>query len=194
MITSLQQLDLDKTYTYSDYLSWRLQEYVELLKGKIFKMAAPSIKHQRVSSRLHTLIGHHLWKKPCEIFHAPIDVRLITMNVNQQPIETVVQPDLCVVCDPSMLDKKVCNGAPNLIIEILSPGNTKKEMKPKHAIYEEAGVQEYWLVHPLDNTILQYVLHSDGKYHAFRILTDDDVITTPILAGLVIQLADIFED
>lgn len=190
MITSIEQLDPDKTYTYADYVSWKFTNYVELLKGKISQIAAPSVKHQRVSSKFHVLLGQHLWAKNCEVFHAPFDVRLTRAD----GAISVVQPDICVICDPSKLDDAGCNGAPDLIIEILSPGNTKKEMKIKYAIYEEAGVKEYWLVNLMDKNIFQYILDKNGKYAAAQPLTDEDIITTAILPDLEINLEDVFRN
>jgi Uma2 family endonuclease len=195
MITSLQQLDLTKTYTYADYLTWQFDDYVELLKGKIYRMAAPSRRHQMVTGNLYATIRHFLWKKPCHVFIAPFDVRLTIQDKNRnQEITTVVQPDVCVVCDASKLDDAGCVGAPDLIIETLSPGNTKKEMKNKYTIYEEAGVQEYWIVYPIDKTVQRFVLNEHGKYVGLAPLTDEDVLTTTILPNLEIRLEDIFED
>ena len=190
MITSIEQLESNKIYTYADYVSWKFSDYVELLKGKIYRMAAPSRKHQLVSRQLFTPISQHLWRRVCETYHAPFDVRLSKSDGTI----SVVQPDICVICDPSKLDDAGCNGAPDLIIEILSPGNTKKEMKIKYAIYEEAGVKEYWLVSLVDKTILQYILGENGKYSASRPLTDEDTIVTPILPDLEISLEDVFRN
>lgn len=187
MITSIEQLESNKIYTYADYVSWKFSDYVELLKGKIYRMAAPSRKHQLVSRQLFTPISQHLWRRVCETYHAPFDVRLSKSDGTI----SVVQPDICVICDPSKLDDAGCNGAPDLIIEILS-GNTKKEMKIKYAIYEEAGVKEYWLVSLVDKTILQYILGENGKYSASRPLTDEDTIVTSILPDLEISLEDVF--
>ena len=190
MITSIEQLDPNKTYTYTDYVSWKFTNYVELLKGKISQMAAPSRKHQLISRQLFTPISQYLWKSTCEVYHAPFDVRLTRADGTV----SVVQPDICVICDPSKLDDAGCNGAPDLIIEILSPGNTKKEMKIKYAIYEEAAVKEYWLVNLMDKNILQYVLGENGKYTASQPLTDEDIITTAILPDLEINLEDVFRN
>ncbi len=190
MIATIEQLDFNKTYTYADYLSWKFSDYVELLKGKIYQMAAPSRKHQLVSRLIFTPISQHLWRRSCEIYHAPFDVRLAKTDGSI----SVVQPDICVICDPAKLDDAGCNGAPDLIIEILSPGNTKKEMKIKYEIYEEAGVKEYWLVSLSEKTILQYILGDNGKYSASRPLTDEDIIITAILPDLQINLEDVFRN
>jgi len=127
--TSLSMLDLSKVYSYADYLTWQFAERVELIKGYLMKMAAPSRFHQQISSRLHIQIGSFLQGKKCQSFFAPFDVRLLNKNRStpDNNVYSVVQPDLCVVCDLDKLDERGCNGAPEWIIEILSPGNSKHE-------------------------------------------------------------------
>ena len=126
VITNIDQLDLvNGIYTYADYLMWKIKDRVEILKGKIFKMSpAPAISHQSISFNLSGLLFMYFHNKPCKVFASPFDVVLKNKNGKE---DTVVQPDLCVVCDPEKLaDGKRCQGAPDLIIEILSPGNSKK--------------------------------------------------------------------
>ncbi|HVX51467.1 MAG TPA: Uma2 family endonuclease [Chitinophagaceae bacterium] len=151
MITSLDQLDLTKEYTYADYLTWQFNDRVELIKGKIFKMSpAPLRSHQHISFALALQIGKHIENKTCEAYTAPFDVRLVNKRKStpDNHVTSVVQPDICVICDKTKLDEKGCIGAPDWIIEILSPGNNKKEMKDKFDLYEENGVKEYWVVYP----------------------------------------------
>lgn len=196
MITSLQQLDLNKHYTYADYILWQFKERVELLKGRLLPMAAPNVKHQRISSHLHIKIGSYLLQKKCDVFAAPFDVRLpLPKNkIKGNKIDTVVQPDLCVICDEDKLDKQGCIGAPDLVIEILSPGNSKKEMKYKFELYQEAGVLEYWVFDPEHNAVFAY--HLDTVTHKFvaqiPTLTDEDVLKSKIFDGLEITLEDVF--
>jgi Uma2 family endonuclease len=127
MVTSLDQLDPNGSCTYADHLLWQFQEWVELLRGKIRQMAASSMKHQHIIRRLTRDIANALWKIPYQVFVAPFDVRL-TNTRNDKEVNTVVQPDLCVICDLSKLDDRGCNGAPDLIIEILSLSNSRTEM------------------------------------------------------------------
>jgi Uma2 family endonuclease len=151
MITNIDQLDFTKQYTYADYLTWRFEDRVELIRGWISRMSpAPLVSHQRISIRLSFLIEGYLIDKKCELFAAPFDVRLTNKrkSVPNKSITSVVQPDLSIICDINKLDKKGCIGAPDWIIEILSPGNTRKEMKEKFSLYEENGVKEYWIVYP----------------------------------------------
>ena len=158
VITNIDQLDVvNGIYTYADYLMWKIKDRVEILKGKIFKMSpAPAIPHQSISFNLSGLLFMYFYNKPCKVFASPFDVVLKNKDGKE---DTVVQPDLCVVCDPEKLaDGKRCLGAPDLIIEILSPGNSKKELKNKYELYQEAGVREYWLVHPQDEYVIINVL------------------------------------
>jgi Uma2 family endonuclease len=190
-ITDISQLDLNKVYNYSDYLSWNLKERVELIKGKIFRMSpAPGTNHQLIATNLSGLIWSHFRTKPCKVFEAPFDVRL-DIPKGDKPF-TVVQPDLCVICDESKLDERGCNGAPDLVVEILSPGNTQKEMREKFEVYEEAGVREYWLVEPNDKAIFAYVLDDQGAYRGLRPKTETETIQASIFPDLEIEIAELF--
>lgn len=171
MITDINQLDLSKHYTYEDYLTWQFDEMVELIRGKVFKMSpAPNRVHQEVSGAIYLSIGNFLLGKSCKVYHAPFDVRLPLPPAKQKEdqIDTVVQPDICVVCDLSKLDQQGCNGAPDWIVEILSPATTKKDLTEKFELYQSALVQEYWIVHPSDGTVLTYVLDEQGIYQLTR--------------------------
>jgi len=190
----LSDLDISKTYTYADYLKWTFEDRLELIKGKIFKMTpAPSSTHQRQSGRLYNKLFNYLHNKPCEVFYAPYDVRLPRLSGNDKEIITVLQPDICVICDPQKIDEKGCIGAPDIVVEILSPGNNKKELKNKYEVYEESGVLEYWVIHPQEKTFLKYVL-TDGLFQPSRLLTMGDDVTTPVLPGFVLSLDELFAD
>ena len=194
IVTDINQLDLNGTYTDADYLLWRIEERLELIKGKIFKMSpAPSLAHQRISTQLQGTLFNFLKARSCDLFSAPFDVRLYndkkSKDANRQ-IYTVVQPDLCVVCDTSKLDQRGCLGAPDLIIEILSPGNSSKEMNEKFDLYEESGVREYWLVEPAENAVWVYLLNEEGKYIGLKPTTT--ILKSSIFPDLVIDLKEIF--
>ena len=192
MITSLDQLDLDKTYTYADYLKWQFDECVELIKGKIVRMSpAPSSIHQDVSGKLHGEFYAYLKNKNCKLYSAPFDVRLIRKQ-NDNEIQTVVQPDLCVICDISKIDERGCLGAPDLIIEILSPATSKKDVRDKFDLYEEAGVKEYWIVEPLDKLVDVFIL-KDDKYQLVRKYVTNDLVPVNIFDNFAIDLKDIFK-
>lgn len=191
IITDINQLDLNGTYSYADYLLWRLKERVELFKGKILKMSpAPNVKHQKVSRNLTIDLGNIFKNQKCQLFPAPFDVRILKQNTEDKEIFTVVQPDLCIICDSDKLDERGCIGAPDLIIEILSPGNSKKEMKLKFNLYEEAGVREYWIVDPNQESVLINVLEN-GKYITQKPIVDDEVRST-IFPNVKVHTDDIF--
>lgn len=194
VITSLSQLDPQGTYTYADYLTWKIQERVELLRGKIRQMAAPNRVHQGISGNLQRYFANALWKSPCKVYSAPFDVRLTRFNkLKNKEVTTVVQPDLCVICDPKKLDARGCIGAPDLVIEILSPGNSQTEMKDKFDLYEEAGVLEYWLVHPGERSVQIFQLNENGRYIGLRPYISGDTVTTPVVPGMEVPLADVFD-
>ncbi len=193
-ITSLDQLDLNGSYTYSDYLLWQFEERVELLRGKIRQMAAPNRYHQRVSGKIQHFLSIALWKSPCHLYDAPFDVRLTRFNkLKNKEVTTVVQPDLCVICDTQKLDARGCIGAPDLIIEILSPGNSRTEMKDKFELYEEAGVLEYWVVSPVEKNVLVWKLNEAGKFIGLQPKVEGDILTTSIVPNLALELNEIFE-
>ena len=191
VITNIDQLDLAHgLYTYADYIHWQLKERLEILKGKIFKMSpAPAVSHQKIARNLTGELYNYFKGKACQLFSAPFDVVL----GNKEGLEdSVVQPNLCVVCDPKKLENdKRCLGAPDLIIEILSPGNSKKELRYKYELYQESGVCEYWVVRPTDKEITQFVLEN-GQYRALPPIVEGDVIHSVIFAELGVATEDIF--
>ena len=194
IVTKLSDLDLSKTYSYADYLLWRFQERVELIKGKIFEMSpGPSRKHQVISGILNRYLDRYFELKSCSLYYAPFDVRLInyTKSTEDQKVFSVVQPDLCVVCDQSKLDDRGCLGSPDLVIEILSPGNSKKEMGVKFNLYEENGIKEYWIVDPTEHSIFVYTLQQD-KYIGLKPCIEGEKINSPLFPLLDFEIEKIF--
>jgi len=190
----VEEPDPSLSYTYADYLQWKFEEQVELIHGKIFKMSPPPApRHQQISIRLSSRIFHFLEKKKCQVFSAPFDVRLPVKNKKKDnEITTVVQPDICVICDESKIDGRGCLGAPDLLIEILSPGNTEKEVKLKFELYEEAGAKEYWIVYPAEENIAVFILNKKGEYAGAKIYAGKDHIKSTSVKGLIINPGDIF--
>jgi len=186
-------LDLSKTYSYADYLQWTFDERLELIKGKIFKTTpAPAAVHQRLSWIISGELYNFLKNKPCDAYAAPFDVRLPRKGENEdKQIFTVVQPDVCIICDPSKVDDRGCTGAPDIVIEILSPGNNRKEIQNKYEAYEESGVKEYWIISPQDETFLKYTLLG-SKYQPSKLMTTGAIITTEILPGFELPLDTLF--
>ncbi len=190
-ITDFNQLNLSELYTYSDYITWKFEERVELIKGKVFKMAAPMKKHQSISGELYLKIGNYLAHKPCKVYAAPFDVRLPIPKGNKA--YTVVQPDLCIICDDSKTDDYGAIDAPDLVVEILSPSTSKRDFRDKFEIYQESGVKEYWIVNPNEKNVLVYVLNKEGKYIGLQIFTEDDKIKSITFEGLEFDLKNIFD-
>jgi Uma2 family endonuclease len=138
-------------------------------------------------------LSEFLDNKPCKVFVAPFDVRLPIKSKKNEDIFTVVQPDICVVCDRSKLDDAGCIGAPDLIIEILSPGSNRKELKYKYEVYEESGVKEYWVIQPTEQTLLVYTL-TLGKYVPSKLFSPGDIVSSACIEGFSLDLEEVFQD
>ncbi|OOR91887.1 restriction endonuclease [Moraxella caviae] len=189
MITQLSQLDLNKRYTYADYLSWQIKEGIELIYGKITAMSpAPVRLHQKISMVLSAKLYQHLEGLACDVYTAPFDVRLLIDDS-----ESVVQPDICVVCDTTKLTERGCDGAPDIVVEILSPSNSKKEMGVKFNLYQDAGVREYWIIDPTYKTVLMYVLQN-GKFVGLKPFVSGETIRSTVLPEFCLALDKLFDD
>lgn len=198
-ITQLSQLDLNGTYSYADYLMWQFDEMVELIKGKVMLMSpAPNVEHQRFSGRLSYRIQRFLEGKACELFVAPFDVKLYDSKKSRlldQEAYNVVQPDLCVICDSSKLTKQGCEGAPDWIIEVVSKGTAKKDMRFKYELYEDSGVREYWLVYPSEQAVYQFAMNPESeKYQLVAMSANDQIVSPVIFPDLKIDLAEVFKE
>ncbi|MFZ2959503.1 MAG: Uma2 family endonuclease [Candidatus Ozemobacteraceae bacterium] len=149
----------EKHYTYGEYCQWPEDERWELIDGIPYDMTpAPNRLHQMILGKLYTQFDQFLENKTCSVYIAPFDVRLPEGKELDDDVTTVVQPDLVVVCDSSKLDDKGCRGAPDLVIEILSPSTSAKDQIKKQFLYERHGVKEFWLVHPTDRLVTIYRL------------------------------------
>ncbi|MDR2364073.1 MAG: Uma2 family endonuclease [Spirochaetaceae bacterium] len=175
-------------YTYVDYLSGDGEERYEIIDGEAYMMAPPSRLHQDISMALSTRIYNFLKGKPCKVYAAPFAVRLNPLPDKRD--DTVVEPDLVVVCDPSKLDDRGCNGTPDLIIEILSPSTARYDRIIKFQKYREAGVREYWIVDPEEKSLLVYVL-KNNEYMASA-YEETALVPVTILPGLEIDLNTVF--
>ena len=159
-------VDINGTYSSADYLTWRFEEFVELIQGKIFKMSAPVTLHQQYIGEISFQINAYLRRKTCKVFVAPFDVRFLneTKSTADKEIFTVVQPDICVICDKEKIDKRGGIGAPDFIIEVVSKSTAGRDVREKYALYESAGVREYWIVFPHEQAVLVYDLSENGLY------------------------------
>ncbi len=195
MITQLSQLDLNKKYSYADYLTWQFDEMVELIEGKIYAISpAPSKKHQFILGNIYLILGNLYKKSSCKVCIAPFDVKLLNnkLSTRDSQVFSVVQPDIFIVCDETKLQKLACHGAPDLVIEILSSGNSKKEMGIKFDLYEENKVLEYWIVEPLNETVQIYSLQNE-KYIGLKPFTIDDKIKSVLFPDLNFDIKEFFD-
>ncbi len=180
------QLASTQRYTVDDYIAWNDGQRYELLHGGVHAMSpAPSWQHQLISSNLEFEIKFHLRpRKTCQIVYAPIDVYLSQ--------DTVVQPDIIVVCDSKKIEKKGYVGAPDLVVEILSPSTAKADWKDKYFLYEKSGVREYWIVNP-DDALVHVFLLTDGKFCLSGTYSAEDAVKISIFEDIIIDLKNVFE-
>ncbi len=189
----VEEPDPSISYTYADYLQWQFEERLELFRGRIFKLSAPDTKHQVIAGNIFVSAKNFLNKQKCQVFSAPFDVRLPVKNRKKDnEVTTVVQPDICIVCDETKIDTRGCCGAPDLVVEILSPGNSHKEVKLKFELYEEAGVQEYWIVYPEEESLAIFLLNENGKYDGAALFAGKDKIKSKAVPGLIFDAKEIF--
>ena len=189
----VEEPDPSLTYTYADYYQWKFLERLELLRGRIFKLAAANTAHQRLSLKLAVSLYGYLKGCPCEAFIAPFDVRLPVKNRKRDDqVTTVVQPDVCVVCDPQKVDDRGVCGAPDLIIEVLSPSNSQYDVRDKFDVYQEAGVREYWVVSPMQENVMVSLLQADGKYGVSTIYKPGDTLHAATVNGFSVDIRQLF--
>jgi Uma2 family endonuclease len=180
----------NRYFTYADYKEWELAEgeRFELINGIAYEMAAPGDYHQAISGELFRQIANYLRGKPCRVRAAPYDVRLFYEE--DETDGTVVQPDVSVICDERKRGSEGCRGAPDLVVEIVSPGNTVSEMLRKFDLYFRAGVREYWVVYPEERTV--HVHRFDGPQIITRVYREQDTVPVGVLEGLSIELEPVF--
>jgi Uma2 family endonuclease len=181
-------------FTYADYYRWPEDERWELIDGEAYAMAAPGRAHQTVVGELFRQIANYLIGKPCRPFIAPFDVRLPNREEADDEVTTVVQPDISVICDPDKLDDRGCRGAPDWVIEVLSPSTAARDQIEKLAVYERAGVREVWLVHPTDHVVIVYTLNADGSYGKPAIHETTGTLTPGLFPDLLIEWGLVFPD
>ncbi|MDR0587211.1 MAG: Uma2 family endonuclease [Treponema sp.] len=193
-----------KKYTYADVLEWDESVRAEIINGELFMMAPPLTQHQLILSELFFIIKRFLQGKPCKVIPAPFGVRLFPRDDLSD--DTMVEPDITVICDPDKIDDRGCNGAPDMVIEILSPSNKRHDQLRKFNLYLDAGVKEYWVVDPEQESIQVHVLREDRYTTAVYALPRKDEELPPALAkvevasvapvsvlpGLKIDLRDVF--
>ena len=190
-------LDLNKRYSFADYLTWVDDTRRELIDGFIKLMSpAPARIHQRISWRLTKKINQFVENQPFHVYYAPFDVRLPQhpeQRGNDQ-IYTVVQPDIVVICDLSKLDAQGCIGAPEMVIEIVSPSSIKHDLEEKFVLYQNSGVLEYWIIFTEDKAIQVFTMNDEKKYQLAGMYAGDSIAKSMIFNGLQVELSDVFMD
>lgn len=179
-------------YSYADYLQWDDGKRWELIEGKPVDMTpAPSRLHQEILMELGRQFANYLLGKTCKVYMAPFDVRLSRQDESAEETQTVVQPDLIVVCDTRKLDQRGCKGAPDLVVEILSPDTAKHDLSVKFRLYERAGVKEYWVVHPTDGTLMVFTLYNE-EYGKPKVYAAPEYVSVNVIPELTIDLSTVF--
>jgi len=181
-------------HTYADYRHWPEDVRYELIDGFAYAMGpAPARRHQEVAGEIFRQIADALDGSPCRPYIAPFDVRLPQADESDDQVDTVVQPDISVICDKAKLDERGCRGAPDWIIEVLSPATAGHDQIVKRALYERVGVREFWLVHPVDRVVSIYLLEN-GVYGKPAVYELVDATATTILPQVVIDWARVLRE
>lgn len=182
-------------YTFADYLTWDENERIEIIGGEAFLMAAPSSKHQEISMEISRQLANFLVGKPCRVYPAPFNVRLFAKDGDApEDVDTVVEPDISVICDRSKIDARGCKGAPDLIVEILSPSSLRNDRLVKLRLYQRAGVREYWIADPENKTVQVFLLNSNGILYPHEDYGQKDVAKVNVLDGCFIELDKVFSE
>ena len=189
----MPDIQADQSFTYEDYLTWPDEERWEIIEGQPYAMTpAPTWRHQEVSGALHYLLKQFFEGKPCRVFFSPLDVRLPNLNEKNEIVDTVVQPDLLVLCDPAKLDEHGVVGAPDLVIEILSESTSWRDLDLKLRLYEKHGVRCYIIVDPWGKTLTMRTLEPGGRYATPEFFAGAARMPVRIFEGLELELGRIF--
>jgi Uma2 family endonuclease len=181
-------------HTYAEYCSWPEDVRYELIDGQAYAMSpGPSRRHQELVGEVFRQVADALEGAPCRVYVAPLDIRLPRGNEADDDVDTVVQPDISVICDRTKLDDRGCRGAPDWVIEVLSPSSASHDQILKRALYERHGVREYWLIHPVDLVVTVYRL-ADGAYGRPDIYELKDTLPCGILPEVVIDWARVVRE
>lgn len=183
----------EKRYTFADVLTWDEKDRIEIINGEAIMMAPPSRVHQEISVAITAQLYNYLEGKRCRVYPAPFGVRLFEQDGDRpEDVDTMVEPDISVVCDHSKLDDHGCKGAPDLVIEILSPSTQRHDRLVKLGLYQRAGVREYWTVNPEDKTVQVMLRDDNGVLQLHEVYGRDGVAKVNVLNGCFIELVRIF--
>ena len=179
-------------YTFADCLTWGENEWVEIINGEAVMMAPPSTAHQLISGELYRQLANYLEGKKCRAIPAPFAVRLFEKDGDTpEDVDTMVEPDISVVCDHDKLDKHGCKGAPDLVVEVLSPSTQRHDRLVKLDLYQRAGVREYWIVSPEEKSVQVFLLDR-GALHPHEVYSEKDIAKVNVLDGCFIELSKVF--
>ena len=180
-------------FTFSDVLTWDENERIEIIHGEAFMMAPPSRIHQEISGEIFRQLANYLEGKRCKVYSAPFGVRLFERDGDSPgDVDTVVEPDISVVCNRSKLDDHGCKGAPDMLIEILSPSTLRHDQLVKLNLYQQAGVREYWIVDPMSKSVQVFLLDSEGFLRIHEVYGRTDVAKVNVLDGCFLELSKVF--
>lgn len=180
----------DKEYTYEDLLNMDDENRYEIINGELYLMSSPITIHQEIIGELLLQLNQFFKDKKCKLFMGPLDVRISGERINKK-VKNVVQPDLMVICDENKIDERGICGAPDFIIEIISPGNELHDSIRKFNLYLNYGVREYWLISPMDKKIFICVL-DDQRYDVEEYKIDEE-IKSKIFKDLTLSLKEIYK-
>lgn len=185
-------LPQEKTITIEEFYKAKenTDKILEYIDGIVYMTPSPSTKHQRVSGRLHANLYNFLEGSDCEAFLAPFDIELYNEKIEKNK---VVVPDLSVICNKSGLEDDRYIGAPDLIIEVLSPSNQAHDLVLKLNLYMQYGVKEYWIVNPILNIVQIYVLNEEGQYYQVDALKEKGLASSEILKGFTVDIEKLFK-
>ena len=187
-------LPQEQHYTFADLLEWDEDIRYELYSGIPMALASPTDIHQSILGELYLQLGNYLKGKKCKAYFAPFDVRLFEKKEDcPENVDTVVQPDLMVVCDPGKVDRHGIHGAPDLVIEIISNSSRRLDRLTKLNLYQRAGVREYWIVDPDTCVVFVYTL-KDGVYRAAAAYGSGSSVPVGILDDCTIDLSTVFPE
>lgn len=182
-------------YTFADCLTWEESERIEIIKGEAVMMAPPSRTHQEISGALFAQLYNFLEGKKCRVYAAPFAVRLFERDGEApEDVDTMVEPDLSVVCDRDKLDDHGCKGAPDLVVEILSPSTRRHDRLVKLDLYQRAGVREYWIVDPENKAVQVFLQDGGGSLKLHEDYGQEDVAKVDVLNGCFVELSKIFPE
>ena len=181
-------------YTYADYLSWPEDVRAEIIEGTLYMKAASSRIHQKLLSELHRQVANYLVGKDCEVYPAPFSVILDLDDEDnkEEDSKNVVEPDISIICDKSLLDDSGCKGTPDMIIEIISPSAGRKDKLEKFNKYEQAGLKEYWIVEPQEKMVSIFTLQDNMRFGRPNLHSSEDKVKVSIFDDLLIELNKVF--